>query len=60
MWVITRPIFYIELFVVELLQSYPASWWADHTGSIVAPFLVHLIWDLIMYSHRAAVPNWVF
>ena len=60
LWDGRPPVYYVELFVVETVQSYAASWWADRTGSLVAPFLVHLIWDLTMYGSRAAVPDWVF
>jgi membrane protease YdiL (CAAX protease family) len=52
--------YYIELFIGEAFQSYVMSWWADRTGSLVAPFLTHLIWDLLVYGSRTSIPYWVF
>ncbi len=60
LWEGRPPIYYVELFVAETLQSYPASWWSDRTGSLVTSFLVHLIWDLLMYGYRTNIPAWVF
>ena len=49
---------YIEFFAFGAFRMLLPTFWADWTGSIVTPIIVHIGWDLIMFQSYSGLPPW--
>ena len=49
---------YVEFFVFGALKMLFETFWADWTGSVMTPIVIHIGWDLIMFQAYTGLPHW--
>jgi membrane protease YdiL (CAAX protease family) len=50
---------HVELFAIGVLHNILPSLWMERSGSLVGPLVLHLVWDLLVYAPRSAIPYWI-
>lgn len=52
-------VLHIELLLVGVLHNILPSIWMEWSRSLVGPWLLHVLWDLLVYAPMSTVPYWV-
>lgn len=59
MWEGMSLVLHVELLLVGILHNVLPSLWMEWSGSLVGPWLLHVVWDLLVYSPMSTIPYWV-
>jgi membrane protease YdiL (CAAX protease family) len=60
MWSGMPFIFHVELFTISGLLALITSLFLEWSDNLAGPIVLHVVWDLLVYSHLATIPYWVF
>jgi membrane protease YdiL (CAAX protease family) len=59
MWEGMTPTLHMELLLIGILHNILPSLWMEWSDSLVGPWVLHVVWDLLVYAPMAAIPYWV-